>query len=106
MKCAGCLTALTDDAKEDYCMDAGKIPTTIFGADSANWLAEKGINSHEDLVKRVRDTFTPTKDTFERMAEQAWSVCDCYTNYQITAPMPECLGIPLGMICRRTSESI
>ena len=72
-------------------MDAGKIPTTIFGADSANWLAEKGINSHEDLVKRVRDTFTPTKDTFERMAEQAWSVCDCYTNYQITAPMPEYL---------------
>ncbi len=72
-------------------MDVGKAQVNIFGLDSTNWLTEKGINSQDDLIKRVQDTFTPTKDTFERMAEQAWSVCDCYTNYQITTPMPKYL---------------
>ncbi len=70
-------------------MDVKMVPVNVFGADNMNRLAEKGIHNHDDVVKRVRDTFTPGMDSLKKMTEQGWSVCDCYTNYQITTPMPK-----------------
>ena len=60
-----------------------------FQSNDVSQIARHDIENREELVKRVRDTFKPTKDSFEKMAEQAVAVCDCYTNYQITTNMPE-----------------
>ena len=52
-------------------------------------IARRGIENQEEFVRRVRDTFKPTKDSFEKIPEQAFELCDCYTNYQLTTKMPE-----------------
>ena len=52
-------------------------------------IARRGIENQEEFVRRVRDTFRPTKDSFEKIPEQAFELCDCYTNYQFTTKMPE-----------------
>ena len=70
-------------------MNVGNVPVNVIGLDINNRLTDKGIKNQDDLIKKVRDTFTPTRDTFEKMTEELWSVCDCYTNYQITTNMPE-----------------
>ena len=70
-------------------MNVGNVPVNVIGLDINNRLTDKGIKNQDDLIKKVRDTFTPTRDTFEKMTEELWSVCDCYTNYQITVPMPD-----------------
>lgn len=60
-----------------------------FQTNDVRQAARHNIENHEEIVKRVRDTFKPTKDFFEKMTEQTVAVCDCYTNYQITTNMPE-----------------
>ncbi len=70
-------------------MNVGNVAVHVAGLDMDHRLTEKGLKNQEDVIKRVRDTFTPTKDSFEKMTEQSWKVCDCYTNYQITVPMPK-----------------
>ncbi|MDE6687090.1 MAG: hypothetical protein K2K17_07230 [Lachnospiraceae bacterium] len=60
-----------------------------FQTNDVSQIARHDIDNREELEKRVRDTFKPTKDSFEKMAEQTVIVCDCYTNYQITTHMPE-----------------
>ncbi len=60
-----------------------------FRTNSVNQMARHDIGEHDEIVNRVRDTFKPTRDSFERMAEQTMVFCDCYTNYQITTPMPK-----------------
>ncbi len=73
-------------------MDVKIVPVNMFGAENISRLAEKGMHSREDVVKRVRDTFTPGMDCLQRgITQQGWVGCECYTNYQITTPMPKSL---------------
>lgn len=52
-------------------------------------IAKRDIEDREELVKRIRDTFRLTKDSFEKIPEQAFEVCGCYEKYHITTKMPE-----------------
>lgn len=54
-------------------------------------IREKGIHNREDLQRRVKDTFTSRGDTFEKLIVKDLSVCECYTNYRVTTPLPKSL---------------
>ncbi len=50
-------------------MNVGNVAVHVAGLDMDHRLTEKGLKNQEDVIKRVRDTFTPTKDSFEKMTE-------------------------------------
>ena len=47
-----------------------------FQTNDVRQVARHNIENHEEIVKRVRDTFKPTKDFFEKMTEQTVAVCE------------------------------
>ena len=67
------------------------VQAVVLGQDGADRLAEKGLHSREELVERVRDTFVPKRDSFEKLKVKDLSGCECYANYQITTPLPKSL---------------
>lgn len=72
-------------------MEVRNVQAIVLGQDGTDRLAEKGIHSREELVERVRDTFVPKRDSFEKLKVKDLSGCECYANYQITTPLPKSL---------------
>ena len=72
-------------------MEVRNVQAVVLGQDGADRLAEKGLHSREELVERVRDTFVPKRDSFEKLKVKDLSGCECYANYQITTPLPKSL---------------
>jgi polyhydroxyalkanoate synthesis regulator phasin len=52
-------------------------------------LINNGTINQEETEKLASDTFTSTKDTFEKSEEQSVLTSECYSNYQIKTDMPK-----------------
>lgn len=77
-----------------------------FSSNSVNQTAGHDIGEHDEIIKRVRDTFNPSRDSFEKMPEQTMIYCESYTNYQVTTPMPKSIfGDSFGYDMQKSIES-